>query len=86
MKQFLLLSLFFFPFVCLKAATITGTVTDDKGAPLGFASVSVKGGTKGAIANSQGRYSISIAEGTYILVCQHVGYQTEEKQVQLTGG
>lgn len=63
------------------AGTITGTVTDDKGSPLPFASLSVKGTTKGAVANSAGRYTLTIEAGTYTLVCQYVGYGAQEKKV-----
>lgn len=85
MKQTLLLTAFFLSFFSAFAASITGTITDDKGAPLPFASISVKGTAKGAIANSQGKYSLTITEGTYTLVCQHVGYKTEEKQFTVAG-
>lgn len=67
------------------AATITGTITNEKGDPLPFASVAVKGTTKGAISNSQGKYTIYIADGNYTLVCQHVGYRSEEKTVNVSG-
>jgi hypothetical protein len=84
MKQTLLLTILFFcSFFSSFAATITGTITDDKGAPLPFASVSVKGTGKGAISNSQGKYTINIAAGNYVLVCQHVGYKTEQQPVAL---
>ena len=85
MKRILLLTAFFFLFVQLFAATITGTVTDDGGKPLPFASVSVKGTTKGAITNSQGKYAITIPDGNYTVVCQHVGYKTEEQQTPVSG-
>ncbi|MDB5208489.1 MAG: carboxypeptidase-like regulatory protein [Flavisolibacter sp.] len=84
MKQFLLLLLSTSCFLSSIATTITGTITDENGAPLQFASISVKGTTKGAIANSQGKYSISIGEGGYTLVCQHIGYKTEEKIIRVT--
>ena len=67
------------------AGTINGTVSDDKGGLLSFASVSVKGGTAGAVANSKGRYELRLAAGTYTLICQHVGYRTESKTVTISG-
>src|SRR5690349_7193745 len=79
MKQFLLLSLTFLFCLSSFAATITGTITDDKGVPLPFASVSVKGTSKGAIANSQGKYVITLEQGSYQFVCQHIGYKTVER-------
>jgi hypothetical protein len=85
MKQILLVITFFFLCFYSFAATITGTITDDKGSPLPFASVSVKGTVKGAVANSQGKYLITITDGTYTLVCQHVGYKTAAKEVAANG-
>lgn len=83
MKQTLLITIALFFFLSSFASTITGTITDDKGVPLPFASISVKGTSRGAIANSQGKYSISLTEGTYVLVCRHIGYKTEEKTIHL---
>ncbi|HZH63425.1 MAG TPA: DUF5686 and carboxypeptidase regulatory-like domain-containing protein [Flavisolibacter sp.] len=83
MKQSLLLLFLVLSFLSSIASTITGTITDENGAPLQFASITVKGTTKGAIANSQGKYSITIGEGSYTLVCQHIGYKTEQKAVSV---
>jgi hypothetical protein len=83
MKQSLLLLFSVLSFLSSIASTITGTITDENGAPLQFASITVKGTTKGAIANSQGKYSITIGEGSYTLVCQHIGYKTEQKAVSV---
>ena len=84
MKQTILLTLFFFSVISSFASIITGTITDAEGKPLPFASVYVKGTPKGAIANRQGKYSINIDDGTYTVVCQHVGYKTEQKQITVT--
>lgn len=65
------------------AGKITGTVSDDKGNPLPYASISVKGTTRGTTANSTGKYSLSLPAGTYTLIAQYVGYGKIEKTVQL---
>jgi hypothetical protein len=83
MKPTLLLSLVTLLCFSSSASIITGTISDENGAPLAFASITVKGTGKGAIANSQGKYSINLADGSYILVCQHIGYKTEEKTIRL---
>ncbi|HVF81812.1 MAG TPA: DUF5686 and carboxypeptidase regulatory-like domain-containing protein [Flavisolibacter sp.] len=83
MKRILFLLPTVFNFLTSIASTITGTVRDENGKALQFASISVKGTSKGAIANSQGNYSISINEGDYTLICQHIGYKTEEKTVRI---
>jgi hypothetical protein len=63
------------------ATSITGTITDQKGGRLGFASVTVKDTKKGAVANSHGEYILSLEPGTYTLVCQYVGYRLEERKI-----
>lgn len=83
LKRSVLLSFLLLSFLSQRAATITGTVTDEKGAPLSFASVTVKGQSKGAVANSQGRYSLSLGKGTYVLECHHVGYRSSERPIQV---
>jgi TonB-linked SusC/RagA family outer membrane protein len=57
--------------------TITGTVSDETGAPVPFASVSVKGSTTGVSADEKGNYSISAATGA-TLIFTATGYSTVE--------
>lgn len=78
--------LFFFLIYAIqsRAQSVSGTVRDDKGAALPFASIIVKGTSKGVVANSQGKYSINLSSGSYALLCQHVGYKTEEKTVEIS--
>jgi len=77
---FCLFSLFSF------AGKVAGLITDDKGNPLAYASVSVKGTTKGTTSNSSGRYSITLSPGKYTLVCQYVGYGKSEKTITVSDG
>lgn len=74
----LLFSLSIFP---VFAGKISGKVIDDKGVALPYASISVKGTTKGTNANSAGFYSLNLAPGQYTIICQYVGYKKEEKPV-----
>ncbi|MBN9297161.1 MAG: carboxypeptidase-like regulatory domain-containing protein [Filimonas sp.] len=62
---------------------ISGKVTDDKGTVLPFASIVVKGSGLGTSANAEGEYSLALGKGHYILICQHVGYKTYEKELTL---
>ena len=84
MKQALLL--FFFTAIgnLIHAAGITGTVTDNKGNVLPFASILIKGTTKGGTANNEGRYQLNLEPGTYTVVCQYVGYNRQEKVVEVS--
>jgi len=81
-------SIFFLLFSCYTlicfAGKISGIITDNRGEPLSYASVLVKGTSKGTTANSEGKYSLNLAPGDYTIMCQHVGYKREEKQVTIT--
>ena len=69
-----LANLFFF--YCF-SQKIKGTITDNDGKLLPFASVFVKGNNKGTNANSEGKYSLKLEPGKYTLVCQYVGYKKD---------
>jgi len=84
MRPILLCSLFFFFVHTSFAGKISGLIADDKGNPLPYASLSIKGTTKGTTANSSGRYSITLAPGQYTLIAQYVGYAKVEKQITVT--
>ena len=78
--------LFVLAWVCHATAyaiRVTGTVRDDKGNVLPYASLLVKGTTRGVTAGSDGRYSIELSPGEYTLVCQYVGYGRQEKKVSV---
>lgn len=66
------------------AGKVTGLITDEKGNPLPYASITVKGSTKGTTANSSGRYTINLGDGMYTLTCQYVGYGKVEKNIILS--
>src|SRR6185437_15503769 len=78
--------LFVLSWVChsvVYANRVTGSVRDDKGNVLPYASVLVKGTTRGVTAGSDGRYSIALSSGDYTLVCQYVGYGRQEKKISV---
>ena len=60
------------------SGTIRSAINND---PLPFSSVLVKGSTKGASANNNGFYTISLDPGNYVLVFQYIGYQTVEQKI-----
>lgn len=68
------------------AQKIYGTVFSESGELLPYASVTVKGTSTGASANNKARYFFNVKPGTYVLVCQHVGYAKLEKTVTIKGG
>ena len=58
---------------------ITGTVTSSEdGLPVPGASVVVKGTTFGTITDFEGEYSLTVPEGTQVLVFSFVGMKTQE--------
>lgn len=62
--------------------TVTGTVLDDTGQPLPGVNVLVKGTTVGTSTDADGKYAISVAEGTETLVFSFIGYQVQEVAVE----
>jgi outer membrane cobalamin receptor len=68
----------FFGFSTAAQHSLKGTITESSGAPVGFAGVSVKSTTKGAIANEKGEFVIEgLAAGQYEVVISGVGYQNK---------
>ncbi|WP_315822922.1 TonB-dependent receptor plug domain-containing protein [Paraflavitalea speifideaquila] len=51
-----------------QSKTVTGTVTDEKGLPIPFASVVIQGTTKGTTTNEQGVFTIEVQSGSVLLV------------------
>ncbi len=82
MHRTLILSLLIL-LLCIRVLGIkvTGKVTDDKGNALAYASILVKGTTRGVTAGNDGRYALDLVPGTYTLVCQYVGYTRQEKTI-----
>lgn len=79
----LFLALFIFSVFKVSAQKIEGTVKDDHGNILPFASILVKGTPLGVTANNQGEFSIALSPGNYTLECRYVGYTSQEKQINL---
>lgn len=59
---------------------ISGRVTDDKGNPLGGASINVKGKTTGTNSGVDGQFSLTVPDNA-ILVVSYIGYETVEVAV-----
>ncbi|MEO6405516.1 MAG: DUF5686 and carboxypeptidase regulatory-like domain-containing protein [Ferruginibacter sp.] len=62
---------------------IYGTVFNDKGDLLPYASITIKGTSIGASANDKARFSFNLSSGTYTVICQHLGYTAQEKKISL---
>ena len=79
MKIFQLVVFLFFPL--LNYAQISGTVLDENGEPLPFASVYVRNSTNGTVANAEGQYRLTVARGSQEIVFQYIGYKQRVEAV-----
>ncbi|WP_346239403.1 SusC/RagA family TonB-linked outer membrane protein [Niabella insulamsoli] len=61
--------------------TVTGTVTDETGAPIVNASYMIKGTTSGGVTDSEGAFSASISGNDAVLVFTSIGFLTREVPV-----
>jgi hypothetical protein len=77
----------FFLFSCLPilsvAGGLRGTIKADDGSALGFASIFVKQLGTGTAANADGYYELSLPTGTYDVIFQYVGYESQERKVTI---
>ena len=67
-------------FAFSQTKTITGQVMDEKGQPIPFASVKVKGSSTGVAADQEGKYSIS-ADAKSTLIISAAGFDNQEVSV-----
>jgi hypothetical protein len=76
---------FFFLLISVTASAqkISGTVFNDKGDLLPYSSITIKGSSIGASANNKAHFSFTLAPGNYTVICQHIGYARQEKNVTI---
>lgn len=78
-KLFLLmLGVVFIATQALAQRTVTGKVTDDKDAPLGNVSVTVKGTKTGTVTKTDGSFSLTVPATAKSLVFSSVSFETQE--------
>ena len=82
-KYFVLVILLLIASASFAQFTISGTISDDSGNPVPFASIVIRNTTKGTSANNDGNYSLPIAPGTYEILFKAIGYQQETRQVSV---
>ncbi len=77
-------------FLCLtvltQSGTIAGTIKSAAGEPLAGASLQIKGGKGGSIADNLGMFSIKAPAGPQVLVASFVGFATVNIQVTIPDG
>ena len=70
--------LVFSMFCTLLSAQVTGTVVDDKGEAVIGANILIKGTSKGAVTDLNGKFSIPAAKSSDVLVVSYVGFVSQE--------
>jgi hypothetical protein len=66
------------------AGGIKGTIKDEKGEVLAFATIFVKQTGTGTTTNENGLYELALLPGDYDIVFQYVGYETIVKKINVT--
>ena len=87
MKKVLFITFLLFASVSYSQFSIDGVVTgktDDLLEPVPFANVLIKGTSKGASTDFDGKFSLSVSKGTYTLVVSSVGLDNKEVVVTVT--
>ena len=79
----ILLLLLFSGSFAQNGSRITGQVRSAADGPLPYASVALKGTTRGGMTDEGGRFSIAVPPGSYTLIVTHTGYVSFERQVQV---
>jgi len=74
----LLICVFFTHSIFAQNKTITGKISDDKGAPVQGATVAVKGTKGGSTTSADGTYRISVPPTATTLVVSSVGFASQE--------
>ena len=63
---------------------IKGTIINESGEPLPFATIYVKNTTYGVTSNSDGEYYIELKPGSHVIIFSYVGHISKELPIQLT--
>ena len=82
--KFVLIILSFFIIVNVSAVNVSGKVTNDKGEPLAYAGIYIKGTTLGTTTNIDGNFQFNLKEGNYELVFQYIGYKKHIEKITIT--
>jgi len=62
-------------------AQLSGTVRDETGEPLPYATVYARNSTNGTVANAEGEFRLTLERGTYDIVFQYIGYKQKVEKV-----
>lgn len=76
--SFLFLCVSFTQLAFSQTKVVTGTISDDKGAPVQGASVAVKGAKGGTTTDATGAFTLTVSASAKALVISSVGYNQQE--------
>ncbi|HKZ37112.1 MAG TPA: carboxypeptidase-like regulatory domain-containing protein, partial [Chryseolinea sp.] len=86
---------FYLPFLILSHLTlfgqssgsINGIVKTSDGNPAEYVNISIKGTSKGAVANENGKYVIkNVAPGNYTLTASFIGLESQQQTITVIAG
>ncbi len=86
MQRILLITISLLMPLGLLAQGIKGTIKDNEGNPLPFASIYVKEMGTGTSSNLEGNYELPLKIGKYSVAYQFMGFTTQIKQIEVTSG
>ncbi|WP_037577298.1 TonB-dependent receptor [Sporocytophaga myxococcoides] len=80
--------LIFFSFFSAQAqnvemVTVKGRIQLEDGEPAIFASIGVKGESKGVLTDEEGRFELQLKQGKYTIIIQLIGYENIEKIIEV---
>src|SRR5262245_4042005 len=65
-------------------AQVYGKVLDEKGEPLPYATVYVRGTSNGTVTNAKGEYKLIVSTGPQEIVFQYIGYKTKVEKINFS--
>ena len=77
----LLLCVLFTQISFAQTKTVTGKISDDKGAPVAGASITVKGSRSGSSSHTDGTFSLTVPGNATVLVVSSVGFNQQEVSI-----
>jgi hypothetical protein len=86
MMRFLLFFVGFFCSILSFAGGIRGIIKGDDGAALPYATIFVKQLGTGAASDLQGNYEVSLTPGTYDIIFQYLGYESQARKIEVGDG
>ncbi len=83
LRQIILITTFLYSIVTF--GQITGSVSDRSGELLPLVSIYIQGTSTGTTTNLEGVYQLNLNNGSYDVVYQFIGYETQVKSIQIDG-